>query len=247
LHNVEALFPPISAPPSAPTLQAIPESADKPLRKALDKENKRKASEYGRLMKEYAKLVKAREKAIEKVYQDREKVRRKKGKEKEKGRVDEEKVRRDKLKLAGSRSALQEEEAKRRDPEKRELEWEELERQKQLELEKKERLEEKEKEQQRLGKERAEKSKSPKKRKFCITPSQPDEAWTPVEMKGVDEVGAHCGLFFVGEVYAKLVGDVADRIEGWINDERTRRLVEQSGDGDGSWENRRPTTEKRAH
>jgi len=177
-------------------------------------------------LKLYAKLVKVREKAVVKVYQDREKERKKKGKEKEKGRADEE---------------------KERHREKRELERQELERQKHLEPEKKERLEEKGKEQQRLGEERAEKSKPPKKRKFCITPSQPDEAWTPVEMKGVDEVGAHCGLFFVGEVYAKLVGDVADRIEGWINDERTRRLVEQSNAGDISWEDRQPSTTKRAH
>jgi len=245
LRDVEALFSPISAPPSAPTLQAIPESAEKTLRKALEKENKRRASEYDRQLKEHAKLVKAREKVVAKVYQGREKERRKKGKEKEKGRADEEKERQDKLKLAGRR-AMQEEEMQRRDREKRELERQELERQKHLEPEKKERLE-KEKEPRKLGGERAEKSKPPKKRKFCITPSQPDEAWTPVEMKGVDEVGAHCGLFFVGEVYAKLVGDVADRIEGWINDERTRRVVEQSVVGDSSWENHQPSATKRAH
>lgn len=45
-------------------------------------------------------------------------------------------------------------------------------------------------------------------------------------MKGVDEVGAHCGLFFVDERYERLVGDVAGRVEGWVKEEH--------GDG-GGW------------
>lgn len=35
-------------------------------------------------------------------------------------------------------------------------------------------------------------------------------------MRGVDEVGAHCGLFFMGDVYEQLVGDVAGLVEGWV-------------------------------
>ncbi len=35
-------------------------------------------------------------------------------------------------------------------------------------------------------------------------------------MEGVDEVGAHCGLFFPGEHYERLVGDVGSRIVGWV-------------------------------
>jgi hypothetical protein len=38
-------------------------------------------------------------------------------------------------------------------------------------------------------------------------------------MKDVDEVGAHCGLFFVDERYERLVGDVAERVEGWVKDQ----------------------------
>jgi hypothetical protein len=38
-------------------------------------------------------------------------------------------------------------------------------------------------------------------------------------MKDVDEVGAHCGLFFVDERYERLVGDVSERIEGWVKDQ----------------------------
>jgi len=35
-------------------------------------------------------------------------------------------------------------------------------------------------------------------------------------MTGVDEVGAHFGLFFLGDVYERVVGDVAGRLEGWV-------------------------------
>ncbi|RPA92383.1 hypothetical protein L873DRAFT_1794290 [Choiromyces venosus 120613-1] len=68
--------------------------------------------------------------------------------------------------------------------------------------------------------------KKHRERKFCLTPRTPDACWIKVEMTGVDEVGAHCGLFFLGDVYERLVGDVAGRIEGWIGEEGTRRLLE---------------------
>ncbi|KAF2237233.1 hypothetical protein EV356DRAFT_430303, partial [Viridothelium virens] len=71
-------------------------------------------------------------------------------------------------------------------------------------------------------------NKPPRDRKFCILPpkaknavgeSQRDPTWVRVFMPGVDEVGAHCGLFFLGETYERLVGDVAGRIEGWCREE----------------------------
>lgn len=66
--------------------------------------------------------------------------------------------------------------------------------------------------------------KPPKDRKFCTLPpkdsqGQRDPCWPRVFMKDVDEVGAHCGLFFVDERYERLVGDVAERIEGWVKDQ----------------------------
>lgn len=66
--------------------------------------------------------------------------------------------------------------------------------------------------------------KPPKDRKFCTLPpkdsqGQRDPCWPRVFMKDVDEVGAHCGLFFVDERYEKLVGDVAERIEEWVKAE----------------------------
>lgn len=81
-------------------------------------------------------------------------------------------------------------------------------------------------------------------KKFCMLPPRDaqgkgDAAWVRVFMKDVDEVGAHTGLFFPqgitgseaiagqawGERYAWLVADAADRIETWVNDEMTERLV----------------------
>ena len=73
--------------------------------------------------------------------------------------------------------------------------------------------------------------KKKRERKFCLTPRTPDPCWMKVEMTGVDEVGAHCGLFFLGDVYERLVGDVAGRIEGWVGEEGTRRVLEEEGGG----------------
>ncbi|KAJ9637206.1 hypothetical protein H2199_007492 [Coniosporium tulheliwenetii] len=64
-------------------------------------------------------------------------------------------------------------------------------------------------------------TKKKKDKKFCVLPSknekgERDPTWVRVYMEGVDEVGAHCGLFFMGETYEMLVGDVAGRIEEWV-------------------------------
>ncbi|KAK4548621.1 hypothetical protein LTR36_009531 [Oleoguttula mirabilis] len=63
----------------------------------------------------------------------------------------------------------------------------------------------------------------PKDRMFCMLPpkdshGQRDPCWVRIFMKNVDEVGAHCGLFFVDERYERLVGDVGERIEGWVHE-----------------------------
>ena len=44
-------------------------------------------------------------------------------------------------------------------------------------------------------------------------------------MKDHDEVSAHTSLFVMGEVYERLVGDVGGRIEEWVGEEMTRRVV----------------------
>ncbi|PHH70640.1 hypothetical protein CDD83_5396 [Cordyceps sp. RAO-2017] len=73
-----------------------------------------------------------------------------------------------------------------------------------------------------------------KLRKFCNLPAaaRDDPAWIDVYMDGVDEVGAHCGLFFEGPHYDALVGDVGSRLAAWVADDLSRRVVLQA---DGSW------------
>lgn len=71
-----------------------------------------------------------------------------------------------------------------------------------------------------------------KDRKFCTLPpkknGQRDPTWIRVYMEGMDEVIAHTSMFFVSETYAKLVGDTAERIESWVQNDMTRRMVEEA-------------------
>lgn len=70
----------------------------------------------------------------------------------------------------------------------------------------------------------------PKKRErfFCLLPHDAENnSWVKVPMDGVDEVGAHCGLFVPGPVYERLVGDVAGRVEAWVGEEVSWRVAEE--------------------
>ncbi|KAK3069045.1 hypothetical protein LTR53_012924 [Teratosphaeriaceae sp. CCFEE 6253] len=86
-----------------------------------------------------------------------------------------------------------------------------------------------EQQQQRADAKKAAKG-PPKDRMFCLLPpkdsqGERDPCWVRVFMKDVDEVGAHCGLFFVDERYERLVGDVAERVEGWVHEDAGRRAA----------------------
>ncbi|KAF2666767.1 hypothetical protein BT63DRAFT_457723 [Microthyrium microscopicum] len=70
-----------------------------------------------------------------------------------------------------------------------------------------------------------ENKKPAKDRKFCMLPSkgedgERDPTWVRVYMEGVDEVGAHCGLFAVSPTYERLVGEVGAKVEEWVGDGR---------------------------
>ncbi|KAK0278677.1 hypothetical protein LTR35_008941 [Friedmanniomyces endolithicus] len=72
-----------------------------------------------------------------------------------------------------------------------------------------------------------------KDRKFCMLPpkdshGERDPCWVRIFMRNVDEVGAHCGLFFVDERYERLVGDVAERIEGWVKEEASEEAARRA-------------------
>jgi hypothetical protein len=66
-------------------------------------------------------------------------------------------------------------------------------------------------------------------KKFCMLPPEyggkRDKCWIRVYMEGVDEVGAHCGLFFSGPQYESLVGDVGERISKWVEEDAERRAI----------------------
>lgn len=81
-------------------------------------------------------------------------------------------------------------------------------------------------------------AEKPKKdKKFCVLPPEVngkrDKCWIRIYMEGVDEVGAHCGLFFPGPQYESLVGDVAARIEEWVGDDATKRMILEAEGGAG--------------
>lgn len=115
------------------------------------------------------------------------------------------------------------------------------ERDKALKAEEKQRLKEEKEEEKRhaatgtLPIEETENPERPKKdRKFCLLPGElsgkVDKCWIRVYMEGVDEVGAHCGLFFPGPQYESLVGDVGARIEGWVQEDALRKAIHGSND-----------------
>lgn len=83
------------------------------------------------------------------------------------------------------------------------------------------------------------KIKKQRDKKFCTLPPKDrktglrDPTWIRVYMEGVDEVVAHTTLFIAeGETYERLVGDTADRIEGWVREEQGVRVALQS---EGRW------------
>ncbi|KAF1936499.1 hypothetical protein EJ02DRAFT_448022 [Clathrospora elynae] len=75
-------------------------------------------------------------------------------------------------------------------------------------------------------------AKAKKLGKFCMLPPKDsdgnkDPTWIRVFMEGMDEVMAHTSLFFVNETYERLVGDVGDRIEEWVREADSVRLVRE--------------------
>ena len=74
-------------------------------------------------------------------------------------------------------------------------------------------------------------AKKQRDRKFCSLPSKDprtgkrDPAWVRVYMEGIDEVVAHTSMFKMSETYAKLVGDTVARVERWVEDDATKRMV----------------------
>ncbi|KAI0023591.1 hypothetical protein F4780DRAFT_56999 [Xylariomycetidae sp. FL0641] len=83
-------------------------------------------------------------------------------------------------------------------------------------------------------------AKKPRKeRKFCTLPKQPDPAWVKIFMRDMDEVGAHTGLFFAGDHYERLVGDVGDTVARWVMEDLNKRAVLELEGSEGKEEGMR--------
>ena len=191
-------LPPVPPEPSPPLPFDDSHYANKDIQKLAEKD-------YARKLKAYKQAVKDREKAIS----DRQKMLDKRGKQAKKDRdkalkADRkaaEKVAKEKAKEEAKREASAAKGAKST-----------------LVAEVEE-----EGEADNAAKEKA-KQQPPKKRdrKFCITPSkgpngERDPTWIRVYMEGVDEVGAHCGIFFDEKPhYVKFVNDVAAKLQEWV-------------------------------
>ncbi|KAF2450043.1 hypothetical protein P171DRAFT_350322 [Karstenula rhodostoma CBS 690.94] len=69
-------------------------------------------------------------------------------------------------------------------------------------------------------------------KKFCMLPPEDskgnkDPTWVRIFMEGIDEVTAHTTLFFVNDTYERLVGEVGARIEDWVSEADSLRLVRE--------------------
>lgn len=224
-------LPPIPALPDVPPLFDPTSYTDKDTRKLAEKEHSRSVKRYEHLVKDRDRAIKDRRKLLEKreAAVKKEQEKRTSAQEKEKAKVEADvskKAEKEKAKAAKKHQAIAEKERLAEEKERQKVEARRLDRgvtdpvplsQATTETSSAEAQEDQN--------DRDADSRPPKDRKFCVLPSlvdgKPDPCWIRVFMPGVDEVGAHCGLFTVdGERYEWFVGDVADRIEAWIAEGR---------------------------
>ena len=218
-------LPPIPPMPEEPPAFAPTTYADKDAQKLAEKDHARRIKAFQRAVKDRDKAISDRRKFLEKKEKDARK-------EREKGLKDEEREKMKVMEKGEKERAKQEIEEKKRAEKKQAKEKEEKKR-----IEKKQAKAEKEAQKKAaidapslsktssieagVGNDGSSSERPKRDKKFCMLPPKingvMDPCWVRVFMPGVDEVGAHCGLFFLdGERYQKFVVDVADRIEAWV-------------------------------
>lgn len=216
LSNESLDLPPIPDAPEPPTLPDLGQYTDKDSRKQAERESKRLQKAYDQAVKNRDRALRERDKLLEK--------------RRKKAQKDAEKLEKAELKAGEKEGKRFEKEAKK------EQERQEKERQK---VERDKERQEREEQRQKLAKEQEiltaayEANKPRKLRQFCNLPDKVDgvrdRTWVEVFMPDVDEVGAHCGLFFPGPQYEQLVGDVGGRIVGWVQEDMTKRAILEMG------------------
>ena len=219
---------PIIPPPTssqAPNLPPVPPAPEEPppfdpnlyiekdTRKLAEKDHARLVKSYKQAFKDRDKAITDRRKFLEKREKNAAKERGKQSKaeEKEKFRLEQRGMEKGEQERAKAERA----EAKRQEKQRAKAEKEALAKTA------KEKKNVKAKETSTGSAARDEKPKRDKK--FCMLPpklnGEIDPCWVRVFMPGVDEVGAHCGLFFQdGDRYQGFVTDVAERIETWVRE-----------------------------
>ena len=208
-HEVPNL-PPIPPAPEEPPPFDATQYPDKDTRKLAEKDHARAAKAYKQAVKDRDKAINDRRKFLEKREKTTAKEREKQMKAEEKDLLNSERQRTEKEER--ERVKTEKPEARKRGKEKAKAE---------KEVSKK------------AAKEAAAAAatanpngdKPQRDKKFCMLPpkinGQIDPCWIRVFMPGVDEVGAHCALFFVdGERYQNFVTDVAGRIKRWVEEGR---------------------------
>lgn len=241
-------LPPLPQAPTAPEPfdPAIYTTDDPSTLKLAQKEHSRFVKSYERAKKEHEKMVREREKLIAKI----EKARQKQEEKEDAGLSQHEKSERARLKKEAERMQKEKERMEgksakgKTEKEKSATEKsakEEVQRSVTLNQEmydnalaRQDAEEAEERTQKVKNKEKVKPPKVKKDRKFCSLPSpdpktgRPDPTWIRVFMENMDEVVAHTSLFFVSEAYAHLVGDTAQRIKEWVEEDATMRLVKEA-------------------
>lgn len=206
--------------PAVPELPVKPEPLDleqyteKDARKRAEKEMKKVEKDYAKLVKERDKIIKDRQKIIDK--------RKKKLAQEAEKREKEERKRRKKeaAMIAASSSSTSEEQTSQNPPplssEESRTDWDSC-------------VASPIRDPSEQPRGKAKPPKQPKERKFCNLPDkvdgQVDPKWIKIFMKDTDQVGAHTGLFFRGEHYERLVGDLGETIVKWVQDDMTKRAI----------------------
>ncbi|PON24013.1 hypothetical protein TGAM01_v207024 [Trichoderma gamsii] len=249
-------LPPIPDLPNPPDQPDLSQYTDKDSRKQAEKEFARRQKAYDQAAKDRNKAIREREKLLDKLHKkaqkeaqrDADKLEKDTKKQHQKSEQDKKRLEKEEEKAANAeKKRLEKEEEKASKAEKKRLEKEEAAAMKQQLAD-----------QTKTSNAAAAAASStsslaafdiasprseteaetpggkPKKLgKFCTTPHKNngamDPTWVSVFMDGMDEVTAHCGLFFPGPHYDRLVGDVSGRIVSWVQDDLSVRAVLEMG------------------
>lgn len=212
-------LPPVPAEPEEPSPFDPAPYTDKDTRRLAEKDHARQVKAYKLAVKDRERALSDRRKFLEKREKNAAKERGKQIKVEEKERLKLEK--RGMEKGERERAKVERSEEQRLEKEKARLQKEELRmKAESAKLTAKKPVPDAEAQDPEA---KAEPEKPKRDKKFCMLPprinGQIDPCWIRVFMPGVDEVGAHCGLFFVdGERYRKFVSDVAERIGVWVEE-----------------------------